>query len=60
MFFKRDYGSENEEDSESEGISQSNNGDYTSSTNAPSASEDVEGDREVEILRRKLERFEHF
>lgn len=60
MFFKRDYGSENDEDSESEGISQSNNGNYISSGNAPSASEDIEGDREVEVLRKRLERFEMF
>ncbi len=60
MFFKRDYGSENDEDSESEGIQPSNNGNNISSGKAPSASEDVEADREVEILRKRLERFEMF
>lgn len=63
MFFKGDYGSENDEESESgEGaVPQSlNNADQMAANNAPSASEDVEGDREVEILRKRLERFEMF
>lgn len=60
MFFKRDYGSENDEDSECEGVSSSYNGDFIGGHNAPSASEDIEGDREVDILRKRLERFELF
>ena len=62
-FFKGDYGSENDEDSEGAegGHPQALNcGEQIAPTNAPSASEDLEGDREVEILRKRLERFEVF